>query len=155
MSPATLEWLKTAHIIGVILWIAGLSTVYWILRIHATAPTEMSERLTLMERSLALSMELGAAIAIGAGLVSALARTPNLFATPGSGWFHIKLTLVVLAILPVHGLIRARSKKFAMGKVSPVPQWLWSLLLSGGTGIVIMVVRGPRSSRRRFPWPRP
>jgi uncharacterized membrane protein len=143
MSLATHAWLLAGHLIGVFLWIGGLFAVYWLLRFHAQAPKEVHEKLTLMERSLALMMDLGAALAIGCGLGLALGQTPNVFARPGAGWFHIKLTIVVLGVLSVHGMIRARVGKFGRGEVAAVPNWLWSLLLASVTAIVVLVFRGP------------
>lgn len=142
------QWLLTGHLIGVILWIGCLFTVYWLLRLHAQAPKDVLERLTLMERSLGLTMDLAAALAIGTGLVMALSKagthpTSTLFAAPGAGWFHIKLTVVVLGILPVHGMVRAKIGKFGRGQISNVPQWMWSLLLAAIAVIVLLVFRGP------------
>jgi len=142
------SWLLTGHLIGVILWMGSLFAVYWLLRLHAQAPKDVHEKLTLMERSLALTMDLAATLAIGAGLTMALTRggthpTTNLFAAPGAAWFHIKLTLVVLAILPVHGMVRGKIAKFSRGTISSVPQWMWSLLLVAIAAIVFLVIRGP------------
>ncbi|HEY4177643.1 MAG TPA: CopD family protein [Kofleriaceae bacterium] len=142
------EWLKTGHLIGVLLWIGSMFTVYWLLRFHTQAPKDASDKLTLMERSMALTMDLGATLAIGCGIAMAVSHggthpTSNLFAAPGAAWFHIKLTLVVVCILSVHGMLRARVAKFSRGETPAVPQWMWSLLLVGIVGIVIMVIRGP------------
>jgi uncharacterized membrane protein len=147
MSTSVYFWLLAAHVIGFILWVGGLFSTYWLLRIHAQSPKEVHEKLTLMERSLALVTDIAATLAIVTGLIMALAhpvfRPTNLFATPHSGWFHVKLTLVVLGILPVHGIIRARIGKFGRGEVTGIPQWLWSLLLIAICGISILVVRRP------------
>jgi len=92
-------------------------------------------------------MDLGAALAIGCGLGMAFGQPeglPNIFARPGSGWFHIKLTIVVLGMLPVHGMIRARIKRFGMGQIKPVPQWQWTVVLASVTAILILVKQGPR-----------
>jgi uncharacterized membrane protein len=141
-------WLLTGHLIGVILWMGSMFAVYWLLRLHAQAPKDALDKITLMERSLALTMDLAATLAIGAGLVMALSKggthpTSNLFAAPGAGWFHIKLTVVVLGILPVHGMIRGKVGKFSRNQISNVPQWMWSLLLIAIVAIVILVIRGP------------
>ena len=61
----------------------------------------------------------------------------------GRCWFHIKLTLVVLGILSVHGIVRGRVAKFSRGQTPTVPSWLWSVLLVAIVGIIVMVVRGP------------
>ena len=141
-------WLLTGHLIGVILWMGSLFAVYWLLRLHSQAPKDVLDKLTLMERSLALTMDLAATLAMGAGLTMALTKggthpTSNLFAAPGAGWFHIKLTVVVLGILPVHGMVRGRIAKFSRGKISSVPQWMWSVLLVAIVAIVFLVIRGP------------
>jgi uncharacterized membrane protein len=142
------QWLLTAHLIGVIFWLGCLFAVYWLLRVHAQAPKDVLDKLTLMERSLALTMDLSAALAIGAGLAMAIRHdgthpTSTLFSAPGAGWFHIKLTVVVLGILPVHGIVRGRVGKFGRGVITSVPQWAWSLLLISIAIIVVMVIRGP------------
>ena len=151
MSPATSLWLLAAHLIGVFVWIGGLFAVYWLLRIHAQAPTDARDKLTLMERSLALMMDLGATLAIGCGLTLALTHnldhpTTNLFAAPGAGWFHIKLTVVVLGVLSVHGVVRARVARFSRGDIKPVPGWAWSVLLGSIVAIAVLVFVG------RFLW---
>jgi uncharacterized membrane protein len=130
-------WLRAGHLIGVVLWIAGLVAVYWMLRVHVHAPKEAHEKLTLMERSLAMSMDLAATLAMGCGLVIAI--WDKRFSAPGGGYFHIKLTVVLLGILSVHGMIRARIKRFGMGEISPVPAWQWSLLLASIAAIMILV----------------
>jgi uncharacterized membrane protein len=142
------QWLLSAHLIGVILWLGCLFAVYWLLRVHAQAPRDVLDKLTLMERSLALTMDLAAALAIGAGLALAIRHdgthpTSTLFTAPGAGWFHIKLTVVVLGILPVHGMVRGKVGKFSRGVISRVPQFLWTLLLISIAIIVVMVFRGP------------
>ncbi|HEY4056950.1 MAG TPA: CopD family protein [Kofleriaceae bacterium] len=151
MSPSLYSWLLSGHIIGILLWVGSLFTVYWLLRFHTQAPKDASDKLTLMERSMALVMDLGATLAIGTGLGMAFSTggtrgthpTTNLFAAPGAAWFHIKLTLVVVCILSVHGMLRGRVAKFSRGETPTVPQWMWSLMLVGIVGIAIMVMRGP------------
>jgi uncharacterized membrane protein len=136
---ATGNWIVAAHLLGVVFWMGGLFSIYWLLRIHSHAPKEAHDQLTLMERSLALMTDIAAAVAIGCGI--ALIVWPiNLFSVKPSGWLHLKLTAVVIGVLPVHGMLRARIKKFGQGKISPIPQWLWSVLLVAITTIIIAVV---------------
>ena len=132
------RWVLAAHLIGVFFWIGALMAVYWIQRLHAHAPKDVRDQLTLMERSLALMMDLSAALAIGGG-IAMLVHPYNLFALPKMGWLHAKLAVVVLGILPVHGMIRARVKKFSRGENPSVPQWQWSLLLLAIVVITILV----------------
>ena len=142
------QWLLSAHLIGVILWLGCLFAVYWLLRVHAHAPKDMLDKLTLVERSLALTMDLAAALAIGTGLAMAIRHdgthpTSTLFTAPHAGWFHIKLLVVVVGILPVHGMVRGKIGKFSRGVISNVPQFMWSLLLISIVIVVVMVIRGP------------
>jgi uncharacterized membrane protein len=148
MSLETYSWLKAGHLIGVFLWIGGLFTVYWLLRIHAQAPKDAQDKLTLMERSLALMMDIAATLAIGCGVTLAVTHNgwhpiSTIFSAPGAGWFHIKLTVVVLGILSVHGMVRARVARFSRGEHKPVPSWLWSVLLASVALIVVLVFVGP------------
>jgi uncharacterized membrane protein len=152
MELDTYSWVLSAHLIGVFLWIGCLIAVYWLLRVHTHTPKDAQDQLTLMERSLAMVMDLAATVAIVCGLVMALTYnsggipphpSSTLFTAPHAGWFHIKLTIVVLGILPVHGLVRARVGQFSRGKHKKVPSWPWTVLLVSIVLIVIMVVRGP------------
>lgn len=143
MDLNVLLWLRAGHVISLFMWIGGLFAIYWMLRLHAHAPKDAHEKLTLMERSIALSTDIAAAIAIGTGVAMLFQPHGFYLGLPGAGWLHIKLTLVVLGVLPVHGMLRARIKKFGLGNITPVPQWLWSLLLAAITIIVILVFRGP------------
>jgi uncharacterized membrane protein len=143
MDANLLLWLKAGHLIALFLWIGGLFAIYWMLRLHAHAPVEAHEKLTLLERSIALSADIASAIAIGTGVAMLFQPHGFYLAQPGAGWLHIKLTVVVLGILPVHGMLRARIKRFGMGDFKPVPQWLWTLFLTAMTVIVILAIRGP------------
>jgi protoporphyrinogen IX oxidase len=131
MTPGLYSLVMTAHILGMVLWISGLTAIYWMLRFHDHAPKSSHEQLTLQERALALATDIAAAVTIGCGL--AMAFSPiNQFVGQGP-WLHIKLTAVVLLVLPVHGILRGRIKKYSQGKLTPAPTWLWSMLLFGIT----------------------
>ena len=138
-TVATFNWVLAAHLLAVMFWIGGMFAVYWLLRIHAHAPKDVHDQLTLMERSLALMMDIAATVAIGCG-IAMIVWPVNLFKVHPSGWLHLKLTAVVLGILPVHGMLRAKIKRFGNGQLSPIPQWQWSLLLAAIATAVIAVV---------------
>lgn len=129
----------TAHVLGMVIWISGLTAIYWMLRFHDHAPKSAHEQLTLQERALALATDIAAAVTIGCGIAMAVSPV-NLFTTPGNGWLHIKLTAIVLLILPVHGILRGRIKKYSQGILKPAPTWLWSMLLGGITIAIFAVV---------------
>ncbi|MGE0396767.1 MAG: CopD family protein [Kofleriaceae bacterium] len=142
-------WLLTGHLIGVLLWVGSLFTVYWLLRFHTQAPPSASDKLVLMERSMALVMDLSATLAMGCGIALIFPMEGSwhpdkaIFGIPKTGWFHVKLTLIVLGILSVHGILRGRVAKFSRGQTPTVPSWIWSLLLVAIVGIVVMVTRRP------------
>jgi uncharacterized membrane protein len=137
-----LTWLLAAHLIGVLLWIGGLMSVYWIQRIHVDAPQDVRDRLTAMQRSLALMTDLASGLAIGCG-VAMIVSPSNMLTMPHMGWLHTKLTIVVLGVLPLHGMMRARVAKFSRGETPKVPQWQWSMLLACVAAIVILAVKMP------------
>ena len=137
-----LSWLMAGHIIGILLWVGGLMSVYWIQRVQSHAPKDARDQLTAMQRSLALMTDLAATLAIATG-VAMIVSPANMLTMPHMGWLHTKLALVVLAILPMHGMMRARVKKFSRGDNPAVPQWQWSLLLAAVVAIVILVVMRP------------
>lgn len=144
MDASVYLWVRAGHLIGLFLWLGSMFAVYWLLRLHAHAPAEMRDKLTPMERSLALVMDIASALAIGAGLALIFKHPAgNLFSLPKQGWLHAKLAVVVLGVLPVHGMIRARVRKFSEGKGTEIPLWLWSLLLVAIVAIVILVERRP------------
>lgn len=128
----------TAHVLGMVLWISGLTAIYWMLRFHDHAPKSSHEQLTLQERALALATDIAATVTIGCGL--AMAFGAHYFSTPGNGWLHVKLAAVLLLILPVHGMLRGRIKKYSRGDLKPAPTWMWSMLLAGVTVAIFAVV---------------
>ncbi len=138
MSPSVYSLVLTAHVLGFVLWISGLTAIFWMLRFHDHAPKSVHEQLTLQERALALATDIAAAVAIGCGLYMAIDH--HLFTVKPNLWLHVKLTAVVLLILPVHGILRGRIKKYSQGIVKPAPTWLWSMLLFGMTIAVFCVV---------------
>jgi uncharacterized membrane protein len=145
LSAETYAWVKAGHLIGVFLWISGMVAVYWLLRLHVHAPKEAREKLIYMERSLALMMDIASALAIGLGLVMVFGQDPIFLKKPAEhasrGWFHIKLTVVAVGLLSMHGMLRARIKKFQEGKISNVPNWQWTVILASVIAIFILVTR--------------
>ena len=142
-------WLLTGHLVGVLLWVGAMFTVFWLLRFHTQAPAAVNDKLVLMERSMALVMDLGATLAMGCGIAlifpldGSWHPSSTIFGMPKQGWFHVKLTLVVLGVLSVHGILRGRVAKFSRGETPTVPPWLWSLLLVALVAITVMVMRRP------------
>jgi uncharacterized membrane protein len=142
MDPKVYDWLKAGHLIGVFIWIGSMFAVYWLLRFHVHAPKDAHEKLTLSERSMALMMDVAATLAMACGIALIFYRPApysTIFSEPHNGWFHIKLTVVVLGLLSMHGMLRAKIKKFGEGKIAPLPSWQWSVILLSVVSIVILV----------------
>lgn len=112
-------WVKAAHVIFVIFWMAGLFILPRYLVHHqealgdpvqakAWAEREARLRRVILTPSLVIVWLLGLALAINLGLFEGGA---------GLGWLHAKLLLVVL-LSGYHGWAIAYSKKLAAGQGS-------------------------------------
>ncbi len=136
MSFETLFWLKTLHVIGFVFWIAGLWAAIWLLRTHTQVDASSRPQLVAAERKVGISMDAGATLAIVMGLVIAFAGPINAFKT--GGWLHVKLTLIVVGILSVHGLLRVKMRKVRQGDLSPLPGWVLPLFLVATLGVIVL-----------------
>lgn len=112
-------WVKAAHIIFVIFWMAGMFILPRYLVHHQEALGEPAEAKKWVERearlrrviltpSLVIVWLIGIALALNVGLVDG---------APGLGWLHAKLLLVFL-LSGYHGWAVGYSKKLAAGKPS-------------------------------------
>lgn len=141
MSASVYDWLKAGHLIGDFLWVGSMFVLYWLLRFHTQAPSQAHEKLVLMERSLALAMDVTATLAIGCGIALIFYRLKpegTIFSEKPAGWFHIKLLVVALGMLGLHGMLRARVKAASTGAPKPMPDWMWTLQLATVVAIVII-----------------
>ncbi len=105
-------WIKAAHIISVIAWMAGMLYLPRLFVYHAGAETGSDLALTFatMERRLLRIIMLPAMILTWiTGLT--LAVTGGFL---GAGWLHGKLALVIL-MSALHGYFSATQKKLAAG----------------------------------------
>lgn len=145
MDLKVADWLRAGHLIGDVLWVGSMFVVYWLLRFHTQAPKEAHEKLVLMERSTAMVMDIASALAIGCGIAllfygrKDLTQATLLTEKPAA-WLHIKLTVVVLGMLSMHGMLRAKVKKFSQGQTPSVPTWAWTVILSATVAIIILVM---------------
>ncbi len=91
-------WVKAFHIISVVAWFSGLFYLPRLFVYHAMSEDQISrDRFVIMERKLLNAITTPAAIAtlvFGAWLVSY-----NLDYYMSAGWFHVKLTIVLLLIV--------------------------------------------------------
>jgi uncharacterized membrane protein len=121
------QWLMALHVVGAILWVGGLTAVLALLHVHARVDEAARGALASLERRIAMAMDVGATLTIAVGLYTAIRW--NHFSH--GGWLHIKLTAVVLGVLSVHGLARARIKQARQGNPRAVPAILWIALAVG------------------------
>ena len=107
-----------AHVFGFIPWVAGLATLLHLLHVHPWVDEANRKPLAITEKRVAMLMDLGALLAIAAGLRLALGTTPTAFAT--GAWLHVKLTIVAIGIVGLHGFVRVKVRKFRDGEIKPI-----------------------------------
>lgn len=116
---AAYDWVKAAHLIFVIFWMAGLFMLprYLVYHQEALAAGNAAEAANWVERegkirhiiltpAMIVVWVLGIALALNLGLADG---------APGLGWLHLKL-LLVLALSGYHGWTVGYAKKLAAGK---------------------------------------
>jgi len=141
MSQDAYNWLRVGHVIGFVLWIGGLVSVLQLLRVHGAVEGAARDVLARHERKMALVMDLGATLTLVCGFVTALGGTTNYFTT--GAWLHIKLTIVALVILAMHGYARVQVKRFRKGQVKPIPViTTYAVLVAAAAVILLAAHRG-------------
>jgi uncharacterized membrane protein len=130
------NWLRVGHVVGFMVWIGGLVTVLQLLRVHGAVEGAARDVLTRHERKVALLMDLGATLTLVCGFVTALGGPINFFKT--GAWLHIKLTIVAVVIVGLHGYARRTVSQFRKGNVKPVSPLLTYVVLIGAAGIILL-----------------
>ncbi len=116
---AAYDWVKAAHLIFVIFWMAGLFMLprYLVYHQEALVAGNAAEATNWVERegkirsiiltpAMIVVWVLGIALALNLGLADG---------APGLGWLHLKLLLVLL-LTGYHGWTVGYAKKLAAGK---------------------------------------
>jgi putative membrane protein len=148
VPAAAYPWLKAAHVIAVIAWMAGMLYLPRLFVYHATAEpgSRQSETFKVMERRLLRGIINPAMIATWAlGLWLGWHGPDATFGWFSSGWLQTKIVLV-LAMSALHGMLARWVRDFAADRnrhsqrfyriVNEVP----TLLM---IGIVILVIVKP------------
>ena len=144
---AAYDWVKAAHLIFVIFWMAGLFMLPRYLVYHQEGLGDAAEEARWIERegklrriiltpALVMVWLLGLLLAVNLGLIAG---------TPGLGWLHAKLLLVVL-LSGYHGWAVSYAKKLARGKPTLANRSLRmtnEIPALGVTLIVILVIVKP------------
>lgn len=110
------SWTLVAHIFGIVLWVGGLLVTTLVMARHAGEQSnEAWAALSKVERTLLRGMaDPGALLTILAGITLI---TTNRAYYLHAAWLHIKLVFVV-ALIVLHGVIAARSKKLSSGQAN-------------------------------------
>jgi putative membrane protein len=142
---AAYPWVKSAHILAIIAWMAGLLYLPRLFVYHAMAPvgSDRSEIFKVMERRLLRGIMIPA-------MTAALAFGLVLAATPGivdwhRGWIWAKLALVA-ALVFCHGALTHWRRAFAEDRNRHSPRFFRivnELPMVALIGIVILVVVKP------------
>lgn len=104
-------WVKALHIISMVCWFAGLFYLPRLFVYHASAEDTVSqERFKIMERKLYRGIMTPAMIATLVFGIWLISYSPSYYLH--AGWFHAKLTLVVI-LLGYHHACGRLLKKFA------------------------------------------
>ncbi|NJR77608.1 CopD family protein [Sphingomonas corticis] len=143
---ATYLWIKAAHVIFVIFWMAGLFMLPRYLVYHQerlSDPVEAArwvDRETKLRRiiltpAMVIVWLLGIALALNAGIADG---------TPGLGWLHAKI-LVVFLLSGYHGWAVGYARKLAAGRASVANRTLRMLnevpALAAVLAVVLVIVR--------------
>lgn len=143
ISAALYDWLKAAHVVAVIAWMAGMLYLPRLFVYHCDAPkgSPQSETFKVMERRL-LKAIINPAMIASWVLGLYLAFAGGWFA---AGWLHVKLALVVILSV-VHGMLAKTVKQFAADQ-NERPARFYRILNEVPTalmiGIVVLVIVKP------------
>ncbi len=136
MSPDEYNWLRVGHVIGFVVWIGGMVGVLQLLRVHSHVEGAARDVLGRHERKMALLMDLGATLTLVCGFVTALGGTTNYFTT--GAWLHIKVTIVAVVLLGMHGYARVQVKRFRKGQVKPIPVITTYVVLVAAAAVILL-----------------
>ncbi len=140
MSFETLNWMRVVHLCGMVAWVGGLLGLSFVLRQHAKASKESHGDFVSLEKGIAITMDIGATVAIALGVVLLLSITPTLL--KGQGWMHAKLLFATL-LIGLHGFQRMRVGKNKRGAVSAEPSWLMPAIAILVVAIIVLVGTRP------------
>lgn len=138
---ATYDWVKAAHLIFVIFWMAGMFMLPRYLVYHQEGLGDAAEEARWIDRerklrriiltpAMVIVWVLGIALALNAGIADGV---------PGLGWLHAKIALVVL-LSGYHGWAVGYSKKLARGTATVSNRALRMLNEIPGIAVTLIVI---------------
>ena len=132
--------IKAIHILGFLLWVGSMFALSVALRYHERAGADRSAIVGL-ERAIGRAMELGALLAIAAGVYMILTKVGPV-SPMKQPYLHIKLTLVVV-LIGMHGVVRAKLARLGRGQGSAPGAWLGSAILVLAVAAIWLAVVKP------------
>lgn len=154
MDPALLEkasdagWIRMLHVLGAIAFLGGSLTAARLLGHLVRAEERVRTASAAMARRVYLTLTFPAAILVlGTGIYT-LVKDPDGVGYMKQGWFHMKLTVVILILMVDHLLVMRPLKALARGGADPRSSeglyraGFWMLgLLSFGLCLSLFVLR--------------
>ena len=139
MNPEHLRWILAIHVYAIVTWAGALVGLTYLLKQYASAAEAARADFLSLGKRVAMAADIGATVAIIAGLVM-IVQVPELLTK--QPWMHPKLTLVAV-VLGVHGFQRMRLGKFKRGNVTPNPGWVVPVLEICVLAIIVLAVAKP------------
>ena len=138
------DWVLVAHVFGFVMWVGSLIGALHVLGAHSVADGG-HKAFEDLEKSLGIAADVGATLTIASGLYLALGGPLNFFVKNDvdGAFMHVKVTLVALGLLGLHGFVRVKIKKFRNGKVAPIPKALFPVLMLVVLSIIILILVRP------------
>lgn len=138
---ATYDWVKAAHLIFVIFWMAGLFMLPRYLVYHQEGLADPAEaarwvqrenrlRAIILSPAMVIVWVLGILLALNAGIADGV---------PGLGWLHAKIALVLL-LSGYHGWAVGYAKKLATGRKTVADRTLRMMNEIPALGVTLIVV---------------
>ena len=130
-------WIKAAHFIFVIAWMAGMMYLPRLFVYHhqSVKGGEAEGMFIQMQRRLLKGIINPSMIAVWVLGIFMLVANPGTLSQP---WFHIKLTLVLI-MSGIHGFYAASRRKFEAGE-RPRSEKFWRMMNEGPFILLIFIV---------------
>jgi len=146
MSHSVYLWVKAFHVVGILIWAGAMMSVAHMLVAAGKGNEADRKALIPLATVAARMMDAGALVAIGCAVYLAIGTRSWMGEAwvMKQPWMHVKLTIVVLAILGGHGFLRSKLGKYRRGKpTTPVPPVIVPVLSLALIAVVVFAVARP------------
>lgn len=129
-----------AHVFGALIWFGGTMTALHVILNHARATPGERGSFQAMEGGIGRIMDIGATLSLVTGIAMLVGDVSRPLLK--MGFMHTKLTLV-LVLLGLHGVVRARLAKYRRGEVNPLGAWVMPAVVLVFLGVVVLIETRP------------